>query len=450
MSTRRTLAFSLLVVALCSAHSADAQDTVNRRGGRAHLTGQALDARTGEPLPGVNISIVGTNLGATTSEQGRFSIPNAPSGVFAVEARRLGFALQRRENVRLHADSTTTLEFRLTDAPLRLDQIVTSATIDATTAAKSTVAVDHLSAEDLPVPSISGASGAIMGKVPGAMAMRPSGRPGAETNIVLRTPISGFDFQRDAPPPLFVVDGVFLNQSQDRTTQDLETLDIASIEVLKGAAASALYGSRAAAGVISVTTNRGKNLGLGSVEYSIRYERGEDQFVKALQKNQHHNFQQNDQGQWLDANGNVVPRSQRATTPFNIMDQPYRNTPLYDAAKQLFQPGGYNTVTSSVQGNTAATNFFASYSRTENPGILKYNDGYDRQTFRLNVDGQVRDNLSVSFSLNHARSKDDNPATNFDSYYVFDPDVNLLSIDPHPRIAGFIYNIVPDSVSNRT
>jgi hypothetical protein len=56
----------------------------------------------------------------------------------------------------------------------------------------------------------------------------------------------------------------------------------------------------------------------------------------------------------------------------------------------------------------------------------------------------------VAFSLNHARAKDDNPATNFDSYYVFDPDVNLLSVDPHPRVAGFQYNIVPDSVTNRT
>src|SRR5262245_29187296 len=415
MSTRRTLAFAWLVVALCFTRSADAQDTVSRRGGRANLTGRVLDSRTGEPLPSANIAIVGTNLRGMTSDDGRFSIAYAPTGVFAVEARRFGFALQRRENVRLRADSTTTIEFRLTDAPLRLDQVVASATIDATTAAKSTVTVDHLSAEDLPVPTTGSASTLLIGKVAGANVMRASGRPGEGANIVLRTPIAGFDFQRDAPPPLFVVDGVFLNQSQDRTTQDLETLDIASIEVLKGAAASALYGSRAAAGVISVTTNRGKSLGLGSVEYSIRYERGEDQFVKALEKNQHHNFQQNDQGQWLDAKGNVVPRSQRATTTFNIMDQPYRNTPLYDAAKQLFQPGGYNTVTSSVQGNTAATNFFASYSRTENPGILKYNDGYDRQTFRLNVDGRMRDNLSVSFSLNHARAKDDNTATNFDT-----------------------------------
>ena len=451
MSMRRiALAVAVLFAGHWLASPAHAQDTTARRAGRARLAGRVVDARTGDPLPAVTVTIVGTNLGGTTSDQGRFTIPSAPTGIFAVEARRLGFALQRLENVRLRADSVTTIELKLTDAPLRLDQVVTSATIDATTAAKSTVAVDHLSAEDLPVPTTGAASTLITGKVAGANVMRASGRPGEGANIVLRTPIAGFDFRQDAPPPLFVVDGVFLNQSQDRTTQDLETLDIASIEVLKGAAAAALYGSRAAAGVIAVTTNRGKNLGLGSVQYSVRYERGEDQFVKNLTKNQHHNFRQNAQGQWLDANNRPVARSQRATTQFNIMDQEYQNTPLFDAASQLFKPGGYNTVTTSVQGNTAATNFFASYSRNENPGILKYNDGFQRQTLRLNLDTQVRDNLSIAFSINHTRSKDDNPATNFDNYYRFDPDVNLKSEDPHPRLAGFPYNIVPDSVTNAT
>ncbi len=451
MLMRRTVAHA--VALLCTAlwlPPAAAQDTTSQRGGRARLAGRVIDVRTGSPIASASVTIVGTNVGAITTEEGRFAILNAPPGLFAVEARRLGFALQRVQNVRLRSDSVTTIEIKLNNAPLRLDQVVTSATIDATTVAKSTVAVDRLSADDLPVPTTGAASTLIAGKVAGANVIRASGRPGEGANIVLRTPIAGFDFQRDAPPPLFVVDGVFLNQSQDRTTQDLETLDIASIEVLKGAAASALYGSRAAAGVIAITTNRGTSLGLGSVEYSMRYEQGQDQFVKALQKNQHHNFRQDAQGQWLNASNAVVPRSQRATTAFNIMDQPYVNTPLYDAANQLFKPGGYNTVTTSVQGNTAASNFFASYSRNQNPGILQYNDGYNRQTFRLNLDTQVRDNLSLGFSINHTRSKDDNPATNFDSYYQFDPDVNLLSKDPRPKLAGFGYNIVPDSVTNRT
>ena len=173
MSPRRiTLAFTGLVIGLWFVLPAEAQDTVGTRAGRARLAGRVVDSRTGEPLPGVSVTIVGTNLGGTTSDQGRFSIVNAPTGIFAVEARRLGFALQRRENVRLRADSLTTVDFRITDVPLRLDQVVTSATIDATTVAKSTVTVDRLSAEDLPVPTTGAASTLIIGKVAGANVMR--------------------------------------------------------------------------------------------------------------------------------------------------------------------------------------------------------------------------------------------------------------------------------------
>ncbi len=447
---RVALMLALVVAQLMPVSAASAQDTTTQRGGRARLSGRVVDVRSGASIPSATVTIVGTNLGSQTTAEGRFLITNAPPGVFAVEARRLGFGLQRLQNVRLRGDSVTTLEFKLTDVPARLDQVVTSATIDATTIAKSTVAVDRLTAEDFPVPTSGAASTLIAGKVAGANVIRPSGRPGEGANIVLRSPIAGFDFQQDAPGPLFVVDGVILNQTMDRTTQDLETLDIASIEVLKGAAAAALYGSRAAAGVISVTTNRGKGMNVGTMEYSVRYEQGQDKFVSKLEKNQHHNFRQNSQGQWLDANNAVVARAQRATTALNIMDQAYQNTPLYDAANQLFKAGGYNTVTTSVQGNSAAVNFFAAYSRNENPGILPFNDGYQRQTFRLNLDAQVRENFSLGFSINHTRAKDDNPITSFDSLYRFDPDVNLLSVDPRPLIPGFNYNIVPDSVTNAT
>src|SRR5262245_8176229 len=89
MSMRhRSLAVVVMVVAPWLVSTAHAQDTTGRRGGRARLAGRVVDSRTGDPLPGATVTIVGTSIGGTASEQGRFTIANAPTGVFAVEARR--------------------------------------------------------------------------------------------------------------------------------------------------------------------------------------------------------------------------------------------------------------------------------------------------------------------------------------------------------------------------
>ena len=78
-------------------------------------------------------------------------------------------------------------------------------------------------------------------------------------------------------------------------------MDVSSIEVIKGAAAAALYGARAAAGVIAITTNRGKNLTLGTTQFQLRTEYGADQFLTKLKKNQHHQYLQDASGNWLNA-----------------------------------------------------------------------------------------------------------------------------------------------------
>lgn len=443
-----TVAALAVVTALCQ--SVQAQGTPS---GRARLGGRVIDAVTLAPLGGANIIIEGTAVTATTSVDGKFVILSAPTGVHAINVRRLGFAPLRLPNVRLLPDSVSTFEFKMSTSALRLDQVVVSGTVEATSIAMSTTAIDRLSAEEMPVSTTSSAAGAIMGKVAGAAVMRPSGRPGSGVNIVLRTPIGGIDqvggvAGGSSPGPLFVVDGVFLNATQQTTTQDIEALDIASIEVLKGAAAAALYGSRAAAGVISITTNRGKNLALGTSEFTLRSEYGRDQFWTTQTKNQHHAFLSNSKGEWLDALGNVVPRFQRVVKPLGIMDAPYL-IPTYDHAGQMYKPSSYQTLTATVQGNSASTNYNASFSRTVAPGVVQYNDGYSRQSFRVNVDSRVNEKLNLSFSVNHSRGEDEVPATNFSNFFRFDTDVNLLSKDPFPK-KGFPYNIIPDSVTQAT
>ncbi|WP_373070623.1 TonB-dependent receptor plug domain-containing protein, partial [Gemmatimonas sp.] len=326
-----------------------------------------------------------------------------------------------------------------------LDQVTVSGSMDAQSVAKSTITVDKITSENIPVMPTGSAAGLIMGKVAGVAITRPSGKPGSGVNIVLRTPISGITEGGAPPSPLFVVDGVFLNQGQSVTTQDIEAMDIESIEVIKGAAAASLYGSRAAAGVISITTKRGKGLALGATQFQGRMEQGTDQFQTNLPKNQHHAFLQDAGGNWLNAQGQTVPRAQRALKPLGIMDAPFTSQ-TYDHPKLFFSPGNTTIQSLQVQGNAAATNYNLAYTRNVFGGVLENNEGYRRQTLRVNLDSRLNEKLNVGVSANHTRGKDDNSSPSFNNFYRIDTDVNLKEPDPFPKI-GFPYVIVPDSVT---
>ncbi len=439
----------LFTASLAIAPSTFAQTTeASQAGRRARISGTVIDLDTKQPLATANIYILGTPITATTGPDGRFVIASAPVGIYTIEAKRLGYGPQRFENIRLQVDSVTKLQFTLNSNPLLLDQVTVAGTLNETSVAKSTISVAKVTEADLPVPTTASAASMVAGKVAGVNIVRPSGAPGSGVNIVLRTPISGVTQGGGTPGPLFVVDGVFLNETQSITTQDMEAMDVESIEVIKGAAAASLYGSRAAAGVIAITTRRGKSLALGTTQFQIRSEYGADQYSYVLQKNQHHQFLQDAQGNWLDAAGAIVPRSSRIVKPLGIMDAPY-TSPTYDQANDFMRPGSYRKNSLTVQGNSANTNYTLTYSRDDNPGVLVYNEGYSRQSVRVNVDSRINEKLSVGISASHSRAKTDEVAVSFGDFFRIDTDVNLKELDPFPK-AGFPYKIIPDSVTNYT
>ena len=207
---------------------------------RARVVGLVTDVATKQPLAGVNVFLVGTPITASTGPDGRFIIPSAPAGLYNIDVRRLGYGPQRINNVRLVADSLITVNITLSVTSTRLDQVTVSGSMDAQSVAKSTITVDKITSENIPVMPTGSAANLIAGKVAGVAITRPSGKPGSGVNIVLRTPISGITEGGAPPSPLFVVDGVFLNQAQSVTTQDIESMDVESIEVIKGAAAASL------------------------------------------------------------------------------------------------------------------------------------------------------------------------------------------------------------------
>jgi TonB-linked SusC/RagA family outer membrane protein len=432
---------------LAYAPSVHAQAAASTQG-RARVTGTVVDLESKQPLATANIFIVGTPITAVTGADGRFVIPSAPAGIYTIEAKRLGHGSQRFENVRLVADSVHTFSFTLNNTPLMMDQVTVSGTMNETSVAKSTISVAKVTEADIPVPTTASAASMVQGKVAGVNIVRPSGAPGSGVNIVLRTPISGVTQEGSVPGPLFVVDGVFLNSTQQVTTQDMEAMDVESIEVIKGAAAASLYGARAAAGVIAITTRRGKNLALGTQQFQVRSEWGIDQFQYQLEKNQHHQFIQDQQGNWLNAAGAIVPRHQRVVKPLGMMDSPYYS-PTYDQANDFFKAGSYRKNSLTVQGNSSNTNYNMTYTRDDNPGVVPNNQGFSRQSIRVNVDSRLSEKLTLGLSMNHSRANTDEIAVSFGDFFRIDTDINLKEPDPFPK-AGFPYKIIPDSVTNYT
>jgi TonB-linked SusC/RagA family outer membrane protein len=403
---------------------------------RANISGTVKDASSGAPVAGVAVRVFGTPYAASTNEQGRYTIANVPNGIYAIEARRIGFGLARKENIKVNG-APVTLDIDINSAPLSLEAVSVSATVDPTSGVKAPFAVAKLNSEDMPVPTAAAASTALIGKISGVNVLPASGAPGSGAYVQIRTPSSPFK----SNSPLYIVDGVPLNENQSVTTQDIEGMDIASIEVIKGAAAAALYGSRAAGGVISITTNRGNNLALGKTQITLRNDFGIDQWYNQPKKRTHHWYKVNDQGQWLDAQGNVVGRANRIVDPDGFIDNPY--PVVYDNIGQITRTPRTMNSTVSIAQNSATGNYMMSFTRNRQPGTVIESFGYLRQNVRFNIDQSIRDNLTVGLRADYSRATENPSQINFQNLYAIDPDVNLLALNDD----GSPYRAKPDSAS---
>jgi TonB-linked SusC/RagA family outer membrane protein len=405
----------------------------------ATITGIVTDME-GRPIPGATVLVVNTTVGTQTRDDGRYTLTKVPEGVKVVEARRIGFQPARRENVNVPGSGTLTIDFKMPVQTLRLQTVVTTGVTDPTEGVKLPITVAKLTAADMPVPSTGSPANALQGKVAGVQVIRGRGSDGTGTVVRLRTATSQF---KD-PNPMYIVDGVILAAG----TADIETLDIATIEVIKGASAASLYGSKAANGVISITTNRGGDLPQGTTQFKSRQEYGFNTVAKAYEKVQHHNYRVNAAGEYVDTLGNVVPRLQRALDTIPIIDNAYID-PLYDHEKQFFENGRSLSSNLTLSQNSQATNFAASYNYQREPGVIVHLDGRTTNNFRINLDNRMRDFLRFSFSAFHSRAfNEPSPSNIHTDITSFRPDVNLLA--PPLAGSGVPYLIQPDANESRT
>lgn len=405
------------------------------------IRGRVTDATSGDPLVTAQISVVGTSFGALSDANGSYTINGVPAGLYTIQVTRIGHATTQRENVLVTDGATLTVDFAMRTTALALEAVVVTGLADPTSARRVPFTIARLSEASLQVPAAN-AIASIQGKVAGASVIAPA-QPGGGINILLRTPTS----INRTNAPLFVVDGVILASTFARSTADIASLDIESIEVVKGAAAASLYGSRASNGVIQIRTRRGAGLGQDQTRITVRSEIGQDQLGRGITMSKSHHYQVDASGQYVNAQGAVVARQNRVIRPASerFLDVTYRD-PTFDHVEQFFEPGRFATNSVTLARSSEATNFFTSFSQQQASGVVLDHGGFTRQDLRLNLDHRLGATMQFSFSGSHMRSNRKNlPGDTFFQLVQQAPDMDLLQADPDGT--RYIYQPDPEGVT---
>lgn len=260
--------------------------------------------------------------------------------------------------------------------------------------------------------------GALAGRVAGVRLIQASGSPGTAPSIRLRGATSIADRQ----DPLIVVDGTILRGD----LADLSSEDIERVEIAKGPATSALYGSEGAAGVILVYTRRGSEQTGGKFTLETRNEIGPSFVSRRIAESGAHSFQLSGGDFLRNAQGN------RIREPDRIADNPYPKS--FDHQGELLETGLLYTNHLTLGGRRKGTGLQASFQNTHSDGVVFGLEGFRRQNLRLNADQQLGRRLDASVSTFYGHSSDDqaneNPGGPFFALRFLEPHVNLLASNP--------------------
>ncbi|HEX2716869.1 MAG TPA: SusC/RagA family TonB-linked outer membrane protein [Gemmatimonadaceae bacterium] len=420
---------AVVLVLLASAFFANDAAAQQRR-----ITGRVTATGSGEPLSNVAVSVVGTTLGTYTGEDGSYQLL-APEGDVTLLVRRVGY---KRANARVasgQGEANVALERDI----LQLEtQVITGQTTNVARL-NAANAVSQVSGEELnraPTPTV---ENALQGKVAGATITQNSGAPGGGVQIRMRgvTSILG------ASDPLYVIDGVVVSNdviqpgtnavlaasggsnasSQDNGVNriaDINPNDIENIEILKGASASAIYGSKASNGVVIITTKRGTS-GRPRIEATQRL--GTYSLANKLEMKR---FSLADAYAFADDYGvdsATVLRNYNSCGGFcDIQEQLYGRKDL-----------SYET-TLSIQGGTEATKYFIS-GLAKHDGSIQNNAGYDKQSLRVNLSQLVGSKLTLDARANmvHSltkRSLSNNDNVNVTPYFVIPSTPSFMDLRP--------------------
>jgi len=368
------------------------------------ISGKVSNQKDNSGIEGISIVIKGTRNGATSDNVGGFSLKLNNNNAVTLVASGVGFKTQE-----LNVDPSkmaTGLNIVLTEQYSKLDEVVVTGTSAGTTKRQLGSYISSVNAEDLSKGATGNVLAALQGKTAGAQIIQNSGDPAGGMSVRLR----GISSVLSSSEPLYIVDGVIINNATNRVTNtssnydggnfvgsigqnrmvDINPADIERIEVLNGAAAAATYGSRANAGVIQIFTKRGKS-GAAKVSFSTTYMNSN------LRKK-------------LDVNNSPVkfggPTDGPGALTQDILTPAATNTTSvtrYDYQDYIFRNASGTDNTVSVSGGNDKTKYYFGGSYFYNQGIIQNTD-FQRFSFRSNIDQVINKWLSMNLGLNYTNS----------------------------------------------
>ena len=370
------------------------------------VTGTVTAEEDDTPIPGVNVIVKGTSVGTVTDIDGNYVV-DVPGDESILVFSFIGLTTQE-----VVVGSQSIIDIVMTTDLTQLTEIVITALGLKSEARGLGYATASFDGEELNAAKPTTVLSGLQGKVAGAMISNNSSDPGASTGIIIR----GFSSIGRNNQPLFVIDGITLNNNAvtgddwlnapfdyGNGANTVNPDDIASVNVLKGAAATALYGSRAANGVVIIETKKGEQSGkyLG-VSVSSTYMVSD---VLRLPEHQS-TFGQGWDGQHLlIENGSWGPKFDGKTRLWgNVVDNSQLTKPfvaLPDNVYEFYDYGAMWNNSVSFNGGNDRTNFYASYGNVNSDGIYPTDlDSYKRNTFSLNGShdaGRIRLSSSINY-----------------------------------------------------
>ncbi|TAE18837.1 MAG: SusC/RagA family TonB-linked outer membrane protein [Bacteroidetes bacterium] len=381
------------------------------------VSGTVTDASNGEGLPGVSVYLKGTTTGIATDADGKFqlTVPNASGDILVISL--LGY---NDQEITLGAEAE--IKVALASNASQLGEVVVTALGIEKEKKGLGIAVTELKAADIQNTRSTNLVNSLSARVAGVRVQGSNGMVGSSSAIFIR----GFTTFTGSNQPLFVIDGIPIDNSgggnelqtgvsNSNRGLDINPDDIESMSILKGPAAAVLYGSRAAAGAIMITTKKGK-AGKMKVDLSTSYQ--------VSNVNRFPDYQ-NSYGQGSGGLTNTSP-TVAAISPFswgpafgtvstfpnylavrqnpNDPTSPLIPNETYQAypnnVRDLFNQGNNLQNSLTISGGNEKNSFNASYSNTRENGIIK-NNFLNRNTFRITGTSQLTNKFSAGLSLNY-------------------------------------------------
>lgn len=369
---------------------------------QVRISGRVTDGTQG--IGNVSVQVQNTTFGTTTDESGAYQLTsNLKPGTYILVFTGVGFR-SATQTVQIGSATAYTADAQLVADAAKMDEVVVTGTTAGTTRRQLGNYISTVKAEELSKGSTANVLAALQGKTAGAQIIQNNGDPAGGISVRLR----GISSISSSSEPLYIVDGVIVNNATTRVTNtsanydgstfigtigqnrmvDINPADIDRIEVLNGAAAAAIYGSRANAGVVQIFTKRGRS-GAPQISFSTQV------LMNELRKQVPYNTAPVKFGGSPDVYTQDIIQTPLVATTSSVTRYNYQD--------YIFRTGIGTDNNVSVTAGSDKTKFFASGSHFYNQGIVKNTD-FQRFTFRANVDQTLTNALALTAGFNYSNS----------------------------------------------